>query len=77
MPRYFFHVKHDAATMLDREGIELDDLGAARNEATTLARESMSERIRDGLPPDGRAFVVTDEEGRTVLTFPFMDAISD
>ena len=77
MPRYFFHVKHEAATMLDREGIELDDLGAARNEATTLARESMSERIRDGLPPDGRTFVVTDEEGRTVLTFPFMDAISD
>jgi hypothetical protein len=76
--RYFFHVKHDAPTMLDWEGIELDDLGAVRNEATTLARESMSERIRDGLPPDdGRTFVVTDEEGRTVLTFPFTDPISD
>jgi len=78
MPRYFFHVRHDTATMLDREGIELDDLGAVRNEAATLARDSMSERIRDGLQPlDGRTFVVTDDEGRTVLMFPFMDAISD
>jgi hypothetical protein len=64
--------------MLDREGIELDDLGAVRNEAATLARDSMSERIRDGFQPlDGRTFVVTDDEGRTVLMFPFMDAISD
>ena len=63
--------------MLDREGIELDDLGAVRDEATTLARESMSERTRGAIPPDDRTFVVTDDEGRTVLTFPFMDSITD
>jgi len=33
--------------------------------------------MRDGLPPDDRTFIVMDEEGRTVLSFPFMDAISD
>jgi hypothetical protein len=79
MPRYFFHVKHNGATMLDREGIDLDDLEAARNEARTLARQSMSERILNvnSHPLDGRTFVVTDEKGHTVLTYPFMDAISD
>src|SRR5262245_35157595 len=51
----------------------------ARNEARTLARQSISERILNAHPHplDGRTFVVTDEEGHTVLTYPFMDAISD
>jgi hypothetical protein len=79
MPRYFFHVKHDGATMLDREGIDLDDLEAERNEARALARQSMSERILNAHPHplDGRTFVVTDEEGHTVLTYPFLNAIRD
>jgi hypothetical protein len=78
MPRYFFHVKHDGATMHDREGIVLDDLEAARNEARRLARQSMSERLNAHPHPlDGRMFVVTDEEGHTVLTYPFIDAIGD
>jgi len=82
MPRYFFHVRHDTATMHDREGVELDDLEAVRNEVTTRARQSMSERILNGLnglnghAPEGRTFVVTDEQGQTVLTYSFMDAIS-
>ena len=28
-------------------------------------------------PLDGRTFVVTDEEGHTVLTYSFKDAIND
>ena len=77
MPRYVFDVTCDAVT--DREGIELDDLRVVRNEARTLARQSMSERALNGHPHplDGRTFVVTDEEGHTVLTYPFIDAIGD
>ena len=77
MPRYVFDVTCDAVT--DREGIELDDLRVVRNEARTLARQSMSERALNGHPHplDGRTFAVTDEEGHTVLTYPFNDAISD
>jgi hypothetical protein len=41
------------------------------------AREMMSGEVREEHGPDGRTFVVTDEEGQTVLTFPFKDAISD
>jgi hypothetical protein len=77
MPRYFFHIKEEAVTMLDHEGVELENLHAVRNEATQAARQSISERVLDGHGPDGRTFVVTDEQGRTVLTFPFKDAISD
>ena len=77
MPRYFFHSKDEATTMLDHEGIELTDMEAVREEATQAARQSMSERVLDGHEPDGRAFVVTDEKGDVVLTFPFKLAISD
>jgi len=57
MPRYFFHIKDEATTMLDQEGIELQDLEAVREQATTLARQSMSERVLDGHAPNGRTFV--------------------
>jgi hypothetical protein len=81
MPRYFFHMKDEAATMLDHEGIELDDLEEVREKATQSARQCMSERVLDGhatqWAPNGREFVVTDEEGQVVLLFPFKRAISD
>jgi len=44
---------------------------------TESAREMMSENVRAGRGPDGRAFVVTDEQGHVVLNFPFRDAIRD
>jgi hypothetical protein len=39
MTRYFFHIKDEATTMLDQEGIELQDLEAVGKQATTLARQ--------------------------------------
>ena len=75
MPLYFFHIKDEATTMLDHEGIELDDLEAVREEATQAARQTMSGRVLDGHEPNGRAFVVTDEQGHVVLNFPFKLAI--
>ena len=77
MPRYFFHIKDGLETIRDEEGIDFHNLDAVREEATESAREMMSEKIREGHGPDGRAFVVTDEQGQTVLTFPFKDAIQD
>ena len=74
MPRYFFHIKDEAETILDQEGSEFNNLDAVREEATESAREMMSDEVRRGHGPDGRAFVVMDEQGQTVLTFPFTDA---
>jgi hypothetical protein len=77
MPRYFFHIKDKEETIRDEEGIELHGLDAVHEEVTESAREMMSDDVRQGSGPDGRTFVVTDEQGQTVLTFPFKDAISD
>jgi len=77
MPRYYFHIKDEGETIHDREGIELRDLDAVREEATESAREMMSEEILEGHGPGDRAFVVTDEHGHVVLTFPFRDGVRD
>jgi len=77
MPRYFFHIKDEVETIRDEEGIEFHNLDAVRGEAIESARERMSGEVREGHGADGRTFVVTDEQGHTVLTFPFKDAISD
>ena len=77
MPRYFFHIKDDQTTIRDLEGAEFHNMDAVREEATESAREMMSENVREGHGPDGRAFVVTDEQGQVVLDFPFKLAISD
>jgi hypothetical protein len=75
MPRYFFHVKNQTQTIRDKEGIELHGLDAVREEAMEGARQIMSDQVLEGHEPDGREFVITDEEGETVLTFPFKQAL--
>jgi hypothetical protein len=76
-PATFFHIKDKASTSIDKNGIELDDLDAVREEATESARQMMSEQVLRGQTPDGEEFVVTDEQGQTVLTFPFKEAIRE
>jgi hypothetical protein len=77
MPRYFFHIKDEVETIRDMEGAEFHNLDAVREEATESAREMMSVDVRQGHRPDGRTFVVTDEQGDVVLNFPFELAIRD
>jgi Domain of unknown function (DUF6894) len=57
--------------------LELDDLDAVREEATQGARQVAREQVRLGRQRDDQSFVVTDEQGQTVLTFPFKLAIRD
>jgi hypothetical protein len=60
----------------DNEGVELDGIDAVREEATVAARELMSADFLSGLAPDGRRFVVTDEQDVVVLALPFEQAIA-
>ena len=76
MPRYFFHVVEGTYILSDDEGSELPDLEAVRNDAVEGAREIMADDIRSGRKPEDRTMLVRDENGITVLTLPFLDAIS-
>jgi uncharacterized protein DUF6894 len=77
MPRYFFHVKYKAKTIRDEEGTDLHDLDAVREEAEESARQITRDRLLFGELVEDEAFVVTDEQGQTVLICPFKDAIRD
>jgi len=75
MPRYFFHQRRRQELFVDDEGSEFDSDRRALEEAMTSAREMMSEAILEGRDVSGRAFEVTDDQGRRVLILRFRDTI--
>ena len=75
MPRYYFHIQNGANTVRDREGVELENLDEVLAEAVQSAREIMSDQVLKGKASSDRAFIVEDENGKTVLTFPFKQAL--
>lgn len=75
MPRYYFHVRN-GATIADPEGSEIaGGLHAVQREAALHARDVMADGIRQGLDYSGRTFEIEDEDGRTVMSFPFKQAL--
>jgi hypothetical protein len=68
MPRFFFDFHDGDHLALDREGTDLADMQAARDEAT----DTLLSIARDSLPPSGRArqlsVRVRDEHGQHLLT---------
>jgi hypothetical protein len=59
----------------DVEGQEYDDLGAAKEEAETAAREILSEAVKHGEVIDGRTFEITDANGALCATLSFRDVL--
>ena len=71
MSRYFFNIRHDAGTFLDRDGLELPDLAASREECRRIVQAVLGEaEFQDRLLPAYRIEIV-DEAGETVLVVPF------
>jgi hypothetical protein len=66
MGRFYFHLRAGDELMRDEEGIDLPDLSAARREAIEAARELLAVAIKDGRSEVPEAFVIADEDGRTL-----------
>ena len=77
MAHYFFHFQNRTKTLRDSEGVELMSLDEIREEAMQSAREIMSEQVLKGKAPNHCAFIIEDENGKTVLTFPFKLALQE
>jgi hypothetical protein len=75
MTRYFFNVRSGSTYIPDTEGQEHADLGAAKEEAETAAREIVSEAVKYGNVIDSREFEITDAEGTVCATVPFRDML--
>jgi hypothetical protein len=61
MTRFYFHVRSGGELIVDREGIELPDLDAARKEADRAARHLVADQIVHAEKVDDRRFEVWDE----------------
>ena len=74
MPRYYFHIEDDR-TELDRVGVELADLAAARDEAVRAAGEILRDGTAESLwsSKPWRMWVTQsrDPKGKTLFTLRF------
>lgn len=67
MARYFFHILHPGREpILDEEGGEFDNLGAAKQEAVDSLRDLAVDALKGGHYAHGLAIQIMDESG-TVL----------
>jgi hypothetical protein len=74
MPRYYFNTHIGDETIRDEEGEDLRD----PDQAWEVAKAMIEELLEDeGSHPSllTASIVVTDEEGDTVLEFPFSEAL--
>ncbi len=75
MPRYFFNTRIGDELIADPEGEELRDPDRAWEVARTMIRELLKTEDAEDLL---RAVLeVTDDQGETVLEFPFTEALLD
>lgn len=73
MARFYFNVRNDLVVD-DEEGVELDDLHAARELAIESARVLVCESVKLGHLNLDHYIEVLDEERQPVLTLTFRDA---
>jgi uncharacterized protein DUF6894 len=71
MSRFYFHIRLGDQVVIDREGSDLPNRGAAREEALASARQILADAIRSGNEAAPEAFVIADSEGRELETVPF------
>jgi hypothetical protein len=77
MPKYYFDLR-DGDTVVDSDGTELPNVGAARAHANNVARELMFRS--KGLLNDrwsNWSMAVHDAEGEELFSFRFTDVKSD
>lgn len=74
MPRFYFHLHNDEVSH-DEEGKELLNSSAARQQALSYARDMAAVTVREGHLNLSHSIEVTDQDGESVVTLPFRDAI--
>src|SRR6476469_1511041 len=76
LARYFFHLRHRSDQLLDREGVELGGIAAARAAALNAARDTLSHDMRSGALDLRYRIDVEDEAGAEVYSIALRDAFT-
>ena len=75
MPRFYLHTHDGVRRIEDQEGSDLADLASARAEALESARHLWAAAIIADQDLSSLRFEIADENGRIVLTLPFVEAL--
>jgi two-component system, response regulator PdtaR len=77
MQHYFLHIRNGHVNVDDPEGADFADLASARAEAIESARQLISQCVLAGTPMGlQRVFEIVDDDGQTVASVPFSEAIA-
>jgi hypothetical protein len=71
MSRFYFHIRSGGQVIVDQEGADFPDAGAARQEALAAARHILADAIRSGNEYAPDDFVIADSEGHELEIVPF------
>ena len=75
MQHLFFDIRSGETLIKDAEGEDFANREDAKAGALTSAREIMADSLVHRRRPDGRQFVIKDEQDNTVLVVPFEEAV--
>jgi hypothetical protein len=70
MPRFFFNLRNGSGNLLDREGVDLPDVEAARKYARGVARELM---FRSEARKRSWSVMVRDQNDNDLFALPFVE----
>jgi hypothetical protein len=73
--RYYLNVRTVDGLIVDKEGIELPDLGDVAEEASQAARDIVADRVKHGEKVDDGVFEVVDQAGVMVMTIPIRSVL--
>jgi hypothetical protein len=75
MPRYFFHDKRGQVTVLDQEGIDLENSAQAEEEAVRRTQQCLADDALNGMPISrgisSGMIIVADENWRRLFELLF------
>jgi hypothetical protein len=71
MPRYFFNLTNDIRTVVDADGVQLEDEEAMRLEAVEMVTDLREEAHITGMDWSGWRVIVRDENGCECLEVKF------
>jgi hypothetical protein len=77
MPKYFFNIyDRRRGPIFDREGVDLPNINAAREEAKEGARQILADAIRSHKQIDGQRIEIIDGRGALVGTVIVRDLLA-
>lgn len=75
MPRFSLHLHNRLEFVRDEEGMELPDLGTARQQAIQSIRSVLGEEVQQGLVDLRGRIEIANDNGDILASIPFAEAV--